>query len=102
MSVTIKWHAIPEEIEDEGFGANGSGLNRTVLPGEYADCEGNAEGAVNDVMEDYFKINVWDDWFGLESGSERVIVKVFEPASIAGVYDVDLVRPVKSHASKRP
>lgn len=86
MSVTVKWTAKDED---------GDTLVRettTVLQGEWADCEDNAEAAVQEVSEDWFRTADFD----------VVIITVSSPQSIAGRYEVSLRTVVKASVRALP
>jgi len=89
VSVTVIWSAVEPNNEDV--------LVKecvTILQGEWADCEGNAESAVQEICEAYFKGSEYD-------GLDDIDVTVTAPASIAGKYEVSLRRVVKASVTKK-
>lgn len=96
-TVDIEWSA-SHEYGDMGGVAD---KQTTILSGAWADCEANAESAVNDIVEDFFRCDrEWREEFGDDDDSDRILVCVYSPPSIAGEYRVDLERVIKARATK--
>lgn len=97
MTVDIEWSASLEGGIPGGFAYR----QTTILSGDWADCEGNAESAVKDVVEDFFAYSeYWRDWFGDDDDSAHILVCIHSPPSIAGEYTVDLERVIKASAMR--
>lgn len=88
MSVSVIWTAT--EANTETVLVDGC---ETILSGEWANCEDNAESTVQECCEDYFRGSEYEDL-------EDISVTVTAPASIAGPYEVLLRRIVKATVIK--
>lgn len=88
MSVSVIWKAT--ETHTETVLVDGC---ETILSGEWANCEDNAESAVQECCEDYFRGSEYADL-------EDISVTVTDPASISGLYEVSLRRIVKATVIK--
>jgi hypothetical protein len=64
-------------------------------------AELDAETGVRVATEDYFDTEKWDEWFGPDLSNAHVLVTVHSPASIAGIYSVELWRVTKARVLKK-
>jgi hypothetical protein len=95
--ITVRWSAAHED--DNGMEHPFVEACDTLLP-PWADCEANAESAVGDIIEDWFKMEAWEEMYGAGEDCATVIVKVAAPPSIAGRYTVDIERTLKARARR--
>lgn len=95
--IDVIWSAA--DCDDSDF-AKPFVVRNTYLARSWADCEGNAEDAVQELFESWADDGWWEGYFGDCDTMGGVLVEIHEPPSIAGRYEVDLARPIKARARK--
>src|SRR5687767_3144632 len=72
----------------------------TLLSGWWAGQADNATAAVQEICEDFFTSEVWQEWVGMDDNDWMIQVEIYEPEAISGTYEVGLERTVKASARK--
>ena len=95
--ISIIWSAT---VEDDADFVGAFAKKHEYLAPDWADSEGNADSAVQDLIERWFGSDEWVELFGEDDDSATILVEIDSPPSIAGRYRVDLDRVVKARANK--
>lgn len=69
----------------------------TILRGQYWDTDGGCYAA-QEIAEDYVRPSLWDEWIGPDDYEWVVEMEIYQPAALAGKYEVELRRIVKANA----
>lgn len=92
--ISVKW-VVSSNLEPIGDAE----AIETLLP-EWATVSSNAAAAAAYICADYFNTQTWEACFGPGYDSRHVYLTIFDPATIAGKFELDLERVTRAKAPR--
>lgn len=93
--ISIFWNARHEDSEKLFFTRD-----TEYLAGDWAECDANAESAVNDLVENWFSREDWSELIGGCDDTANIVVTVSAPPVLTGIYEVTVELVVKARARR--